>query len=305
MDIELVRHPDSEGNDNRGFSVDALELLVDGNPAGYLKICHIPFHRILQWDGIDAANAALEFQSAARRMKVDEFLESGERTGLDPLVSHKKLNNLWWNLEGRGNLHGGGSVAYHVDRPYVDYIRVYEPGDHVREIPPFRFRNSRPEANVTENYRKSGLGTLLYVEGARWMAERNMLFHASGTRSNEAVAAWETLQKHFPEAVRNIPKLPLRGDESKAFRTVLDGSLLPPWYPRGASVTVRENAPGRPPEMNNIEDLTDERVVTSFAENDSELRLRGIEPLGGEYYPSSPLEAIRMYEEQNLKARIR
>jgi len=58
-----------------------------------------------------------------------------------------------------------------LDRPWVDYIRVQE------------------------LWQRRGVGTLLYEAGARWMATKGFPLWASGTRSDEARATWENMEK--------------------------------------------------------------------------------------------------------------
>ena len=47
--ITIRRVPDFEGDNNRGWTCDALDMLVDGEPAGYLKISYIPTARFAAW----------------------------------------------------------------------------------------------------------------------------------------------------------------------------------------------------------------------------------------------------------------
>jgi hypothetical protein len=61
---------------------------------------------------------------------------------------------------------------YHwVDCPMVDYIKV------------------------ESKYRRSGIGYILYIAGAMWMADKNMALHASSLQEPEAEAAWDKLEK--------------------------------------------------------------------------------------------------------------
>lgn len=62
---------------------------------------------------------------------------------------------------------------FHVEKPLVDYIRVYD------------------------DYRRERVAVALYLEGAKWMNERGMNLHASGLQSPEAAAAWGYLEKHY------------------------------------------------------------------------------------------------------------
>jgi hypothetical protein len=295
MNIELFRYPDCEGNDNRGFMVDSLRLMVDDKPAGYLKISYIPFHRVLNWNGEQAVKIALEYYAATQKTTVEHILESGERLGMPPLLDAKTLEEVWDDLEGQGMLEGGGSISYHVDHPYVDYIRVYAPMDYIKVFPELRFRSSteRPEERAIDNYKGRGLSTLLYVEGARWMAEKGMLLHASSLQSPEAQKAWSGLQKRFPEAVYPV-RIPTRSGEDESWRIVLDGSKLPAWLPSSTtSVALTEMSPGRSQESNNIQDLSED-CQQWWKEKHQKSIAKGRHPLGGELMPNSPKEALIM-----------
>lgn len=58
-----------------------------------------------------------------------------------------------------------------IDRPWVDHIWVQE------------------------LWQRRGIGTLLYEAGARWMATKGFPLWASALRSDDALAAWETMQR--------------------------------------------------------------------------------------------------------------
>lgn len=300
MDIALIRHPDYEGNNNRGFTMDAIELLVDGRPAGYLKISYVPFHRVIQWTGMDAAQAAIEYQAAACDISENDLLALEKPLGMPPVVSPQRLLKAWNSLHGRGNLKAG-SVSFHVDRPLVDYICVYGPDDFFNRVPPLRFHNRRDKREYIEHdYRRHGFGTLLYVEGAKWMAERSMLLHASGLQTTEAETAWKRMREKFGNAIQDFPGLPDHNGETPV-RTALDGSLLQDWKPYGMTVEYEERPAGIPSCCMNYEDLS-ECQLTDIRKSEEELRVRGIEPLGGELFPSSPRGALAHWEEANQSA---
>jgi hypothetical protein len=61
---------------------------------------------------------------------------------------------------------------FHVDKPIVDYIRVFD------------------------NHRRQRIAIALYEYGAKWMAKKGMKLYASGIQSDEAQAAWEWLKKN-------------------------------------------------------------------------------------------------------------
>jgi hypothetical protein len=297
MHIEIIRYPDCEGDDNRGFMVDRLHIHINGQNTGYLAMAHIPFHRMVSWYDQEFADTALKYYAATRQRTVKALLKSGERLGLPPTLSRDKCLTLMRKFHGRLTLPGGGNIVYHLDRPYVDYIRIYDETDWVRSGPPLRFYSKHQEPKYQgPNYRRHGLGTLLYSEGARWMQERGMLLYASDLQQPEARMAWERMETRFPGAVLQVLTAPIRGNEEERWRIALDGAQLPDWLPTGAQSFSRHTMPsGRTPESNNIWDLDDETRLR-FEENEREALAQGRNPSGGEVYPKSPAEALTSYQ---------
>jgi len=71
-----------------------------------------------------------------------------------------------------------------VDRPYVDFIRVFKGPD-----PHFNLGNEGPL-----NFRGEGISMALYEYAARWLAEhKDMSLRASGLQSEEAKARWDQM----------------------------------------------------------------------------------------------------------------
>jgi GNAT superfamily N-acetyltransferase len=63
------------------------------------------------------------------------------------------------------------AYAFHVDKPLVDYIQVYD------------------------DFRRRGIALALYVKGAEWAADRGLALWASGLQQPEAKAAWAKMQE--------------------------------------------------------------------------------------------------------------
>lgn len=73
----------------------------------------------------------------------------------------------------------------HVDKPKVDYIKVFN-GNDIN-------RNKKDEN--TENWSRQRIGTALYIKGAKYLKNKGLKLHASGLQSDEAQAAWVNLEK--------------------------------------------------------------------------------------------------------------
>lgn len=66
-----------------------------------------------------------------------------------------------------------------MNKPLVDYIRVYD------------------------QYARQGIGTMLYVEGTKWMNELGMDLYASGLQSDEAKAVWKAMAGKY--SIKMVP----------------------------------------------------------------------------------------------------
>ena len=308
MHIEMIRRPDAEGDDNRGFQFDLLEMRVDGERAGHLTMSHVPFHRLLSWYGADAGRTAVQWAARMRGMGSRAFLAGGTRLDPEPVLDDAQIARLWERMGRQCNIGNGPDLSWHVDRPLVDYIHVYGAGEQVSRRPGLRFRSSRPQESAVaqSDFLNRGLGLLLYVEGARWLGECSMMLHASGLQQPGAKRAWKSMERRFADAVLTIRARGGRDDEPGR-RMVLDGRRLPAaWLPDGVSTLVRRTiAPGRPVHTNNIDDL-EPPVRERFMEADAEAILAGRNPMGGEPMPATPREAIKAYGRQQalLAARL-
>ncbi len=78
------------------------------------------------------------------------------------------------------------SYAFHVDKPLVDYVKVFAP------------------------WQRRGIATALYDFGARWLANiKGLRLYASGMQTPEAKAAWDRMEQD--------PTLPIRREWYKNF----------------------------------------------------------------------------------------
>lgn len=302
MDIEIERHPDAEGNFNRGFRVDALTARVGGERVGYLVLIHIPLARVFDWHGEDAGMAALRYAAASSGTDMENFLRNAPSAGQPPTVGRSALRRALDREGPLGRLHGwAGNIAFHVDRPMVDFARMADGEVTLPDYPRPRFVGVRrapiqaARGAARASWQGRGLGRLLYLEGSRWMAERGMLLHASRLRSAAAERLWEGLARDFPEAVRHVP-LPGTPGEPRPSRTALDGRLLPPtWIPGWAAfLRVTEAPAGLPERLDNLWDLESD-VRDSFELRYAEARAAGREPLGGEEEPSRPSDVLEWW----------
>lgn len=193
--ITFDRQENFEHHRVRGDSqwvVHRVTALVDDIEAGYLNISYIPKENLRgssllnfmdiqgwpldlkgkNWKGLDrkgkeqALETIIKYTSSYSRWQ----------TAFDaiPGMSDDDLNKRIDAYEHRlrKSKHGRAYkefYSFHVDKPLVDYIKV-EP-----------------------MFKRQGIGTALYQEGSKWMKEKGMVLHASGTQSDEAKATWDAM----------------------------------------------------------------------------------------------------------------
>lgn len=202
--IEVKRVEDSEGDNNRGWQIDELQAFVDGQEAGYLKLSYIPEERFAAhypagvFDFVHQIKGHIIFEYAGesraeRSIKHDfktmtddelrKFISTaswsfmhvsyGEMSGREgelEAMSRKELMAKILELKKVVTKRFGKEFeefkSYFINKPLVDFIRV------------------------KDQFLRQGIATALYIEGAKWMAEKGMVVHASGLQQPEAAAAW-------------------------------------------------------------------------------------------------------------------
>lgn len=169
---------DSQVHDKeRGYNVSRIDAFIDGKFAGELKIAYIPmeeFGKIYKsiwhylylnkgWTRLKKIIKTDEWQDPEILWKhVFSYLRDRQDRSLDEKIEIIK------SIENESSYKDDFNKfkRYWVNKPMVDFIQV------------------APEL------RRKGIGTALYKEGARIMAEKGLKLHSSGTQSPEAKSAW-------------------------------------------------------------------------------------------------------------------
>jgi len=207
--IELRYQDDSEGDENRGWTVDKITAYIDGIEVGYLKLSYIPnkrFHdhypNIFAWLQKISGNYLIsrdfvgfgserrggeEFEyekySEEHKRKFVEILAfvfrlGREGTYVKQFKTDRELLQAIRDIEEKF-LSGSKGVQFKrfkndfVDKPVVDFIRV------------------------NEDFQRKRIAEALYVAGSKWMKEKGMKLYASGTQSDSAKDAWKHLEKKY------------------------------------------------------------------------------------------------------------
>lgn len=208
--IKFVYRDDIEGDQNRGWQVDLIEAFIEEQKVGYLKLSYIPRERfnryypsILNWLAQIDGKSILPYKKCAldpfKYLSAEEIKSVLEHmvlyyinvAGLDRRNVHNLSDDKlhFWLRKAETAMYERSEdrfedfYAYFVDRPLVDYIHV-EP-----------------------SFRRLGIGTALYIAGAKWMAKKGMLMFASGIQQPEAAAAWDKMAlKGFVKQMRMADK---------------------------------------------------------------------------------------------------
>ena len=203
---------------SRGWVVDLVEIHTDDGPAGYLKISFIPeanrkkyFANAFQWAvnhtnryGFSLGELLEKSEQEWKRTDYWKALkdtdgwmpygQEGEIKAAREDMDTEELAYEWTNrrqqLTDKHQREYDQFCEFHVDRPHVDFIRVYD-YDENRVYDGGQRKDVKP---ATKTFRGQGLSTLMYETGALWTQAQGLEFYASGLQSHEAAAAWGRLE---------------------------------------------------------------------------------------------------------------
>lgn len=212
-----------------GWVVDMVEAHSPNGPAGYLKISYIPcenaerlypdaFHYVARRKGIGSFQWLVDTpEEQWDRKQLVSALQAASRAWPTPKYEEENLDQLrqLWReqrvlLCKKHELEYQEFLAFHVDRPLVDFIRVYREGERSGWV-----GGQKADLEAAE-HGGLGVGTSMYETAALWMAQRGMHLHASGIQSGSAEKAWDRFRE------RGVV-IPAPGSED---RYVLDASKL-------------------------------------------------------------------------------
>lgn len=186
------------------FVVHRLRASVDGAPAGYVKLAYVPraaqeatipdpLHLTLRERGYRQLSDRL-LAEAPERWATDDLADLlrafGRYLRLPADAPRERILAEWGRVRAQITEDARGRfedyVEAHVDRPRVDFIRVFRAGDRVDS-------RSDDDVRAERDHRRLGVATALYETAARWMDANGMRVWASGLQQPEAAAAWERM----------------------------------------------------------------------------------------------------------------
>jgi hypothetical protein len=223
-DIEFRFHEqdptDAKGLE-KGYVVRRVDAYVAGLHAGYLKMSYVPAERVPEvfptvwhwfrfrgcifnpevladtWLRAHHANYvpdSLAGQGVSYLGLTKDMIPDEDTMRADlATLADKPFRCLGYETPNETFAH---FQQHSVDYAFVDYIKVFQ-GKH-------RFGQEGP---CPEGFLRQGVGTALYNEGARWLAERfGLPLHGSGLQSDDAQATWQTMLSSDRFPIRQITR---------------------------------------------------------------------------------------------------
>lgn len=200
--MDLYEQVPDGGRD--GWVVDLVEAHGPYGPAGYLKISYIPrknaerlypdaLHYIARERGNGTFKRLIDIpEERWDRKQLVSALQAASQQWPTPTYEEESLNQLRQLWERQRALlcsrHDQGYqefLDFHVDRPLVDFVRVYREGDRSGGW----VGGQKVDVDGAE-YGGLGVGTAMYETAALWLAQRGMHLHASGIQSTSAGEVW-------------------------------------------------------------------------------------------------------------------
>lgn len=192
--IENIEPPQLD----RGWVVHACLAFVDDEPAGYLKISYIPkenFERVYPdvlhflanlrgWCGLRTALKTKDIDATLHAL--DRHYQYPITDGQDFEWKLSKISELTKNLTREHKKDLDGFKEFHMDKPLVDFIRVYDS----REMYAYDVHGESKERPNRIDFQRQGIGLALYQDAASWMAEKGLCLYASTCQQPCATAAW-------------------------------------------------------------------------------------------------------------------
>jgi hypothetical protein len=205
--IHLRFFRDIEGDRNRGFQQDMVLAFIGDEEVGYLKIGYMPRDRFDRtypnivsylgtmkgWCGVRPHEQTAHETLMGLHQYAPNLTNLPWTITLDHLkaLPEKEFKKLWRDTLRRLNKRFGEEFAdfqrYYVDRPYVDFVRVYSG----RRIGERVLPDNRITQPPTERcFQRQGIAVALYLASALWQQAHGLELRASGLQSDEAKAAW-------------------------------------------------------------------------------------------------------------------
>jgi hypothetical protein len=196
---------DISGDNNRGWIDHRISAILEGEDVGHITISYIPQKRFNE----HYSEGVVDFLSK---------INGGPRKP-DSGINKKWISSMYWHYNSEGYMEAN-SVLNSINQMsdgeafkfYNDTIKPYCKKKYGKEFNDFKkYHVDYPIVSfiiVEPNYRHNGIGTALYVEGARLMKkEFGMNLYSSTTQSGSAELAWASMARRgiaVPAPTRKI-----------------------------------------------------------------------------------------------------
>lgn len=210
-----------------GWIVELIEAHTESGPAGYLKLSFIPESEMERWYP-NAWKWVIREKGRYGRMRTlidtpeEEWTRDDIQQALDSCddwqpyntaralkeqrkaASDEELRDLWQQrrqkIEQENQADYQRFRAFHMNRPLIDFIRVYDEEEWLIHD---GGRQKELKEPLGYSSKRQGIATLLYETGAVWMHNRGMSMHASGNQSESAQSVWEGFREQG--LVKTVP----------------------------------------------------------------------------------------------------
>jgi GNAT superfamily N-acetyltransferase len=170
--------------ENRGWIVDQVSAIIDGEIIGYLKVENIPLVEFRKWYGsiFDYVDKIVgrSFNCSSRIPDIKSFLtkkdliRANQSWFYNDVDASKSFEELLLGterlLKDIYQKEFSNFRKHHVDNPFPAFIRV-NPG-----------------------HRRKGIALALYQEAARYYAEKGLILRSSTCITKEAKAVWKKME---------------------------------------------------------------------------------------------------------------
>lgn len=244
--VDIRRLDDEQGYDIGSYTMDVIEAWVDGEPAGYLQLMYLDQKT---WDK--------QFSTEWDYATSDKFGDYKDLRAIDALAPDQRSPDQWKKLlsAGRYSLTPERKDALaradvneleaqwtqrraeicedvridwlqtrsdDLNKPKVFYSHVYDKTTTARMVDGTKVERSGPD------FRKQGIGTLMYEAAAVWMHEKGMNVWAGYSQTPGAKGAWRKLDERYDVGAVTAPH-----HGRTITRKYLDGSQVQLMGPQG------------------------------------------------------------------------
>lgn len=217
--VEFVIKEDSEGDENRGWIVHKIDAFVESVNVGYIKISYIPKERfkehyptIFSYESKIQGRSTLPFKYESvhyKNLSLDNLRYMVKKLGNngnwgfeveydfksdknyigEECISDMNRETLLFYIEKAEKSRKGKESQkkfrkffnFHVNKPIVDYIRVYDGLDGLKQI--------------HKSFQRLGIGTALYLKASEFLKSKGLVLRASGIQQDEAQQAWKKFER--------------------------------------------------------------------------------------------------------------